>query len=87
MVRVTAEFIHSGRVGPGGWCAAQLRLLGVKWPPKAGWIDALASRNIEISEAAAGLFVGYGKGEVSKTRIRKHNRISRKHGATKARKH
>lgn len=78
MVRVTAEFIHSGKVGPGGWCAAQLKLLGVAWPPKAGWIEGLASRNVEISEAAAELFLGYGAGSVSKTKIRKHNRQARK---------
>lgn len=78
MVKVTAEFIHSGRVGPGGWCAAQLRMLGISWPPKSGWIESVASKNIELTDEEAELFVGYGKGEVSKTKIRKHNRKARK---------
>lgn len=80
MAKVTAEFIHSGKVGPGGWCAAQLKLLGVAWPPKSGWIDSLASKSIEIPEAAAELFLGYGRGEVSKTRIRKYNRKAHRKG-------
>jgi hypothetical protein len=78
MVKVTAEFIHSGKVGPGGWCAAQLRMLGISWPPKSGWIESVASKNIELTDEAAELFVGYGKGEVSKTKIRKHNRKARR---------
>ena len=78
MVKVTAEFIHSGKVGPGGWCAAQLRMLGISWPPKSGWIESVVRKNIELTDEAAELFVGYGKGEVSKTKIRKHNRKARK---------
>lgn len=76
MIRVTEELIHQGKSGPGGWCAAQLRLIGVKWPPQAGWIGRTAKRDIEISDDAAKLFIGYGEGSVSKTAIRKHNRKS-----------
>ena len=75
---VTKEFIHSGKRGPGGWCAAQLRMLGLRWPAKSGWIDRTVSRNLELSDEAASLFIKYGQGEVSKTKIRKYNRKNRK---------
>lgn len=78
MVKVTAEFIHSGRVGPGGWCAAQLNMLGLSWPPKAGWIESVSNKNIELTDEAAELFIGYGQGKVSKKKIRKHNRDVRR---------
>jgi CRISPR/Cas system-associated protein Csx1 len=74
VIKVTEEFIHQGKSGVGGWCAAQLRLIGVKWPPSAGWIERTAGRNIELTDEAARLFLGYGGGSVSKAMIRKHNR-------------
>lgn len=80
MIKVTEEFIHQGKSGPGGWCAAQLRLIGVKWPPQAGWIATTAERNIELTDEAARLFLGYGGGSVSKTMIRKHNRKAHRKG-------
>lgn len=80
MIKVTEEFIHSGKSGPGGWCAAQLRLIGVEWPPRAGWIAQTAMKNLELSDISAGLFIGYGNGSISKTKLRKHNRYERKAG-------
>ena len=78
VIRVTEEFIHQGKSGPGGWCAAQLKLIGVDWPPQAGWIGRTAERNLEVSDDVARLFIGYGNGSVSKTKIRKHNRQAHK---------
>lgn len=78
MVKVTKEFIVSGRTGPGGWCAAQLRMLGVKWPPAKGWIEAVEGKGIELDDESAGLFLGYAAKTVSKTKLRKHNRKASK---------
>ena len=40
-VRVAREDILRLRSAAGGWSRAQLALLGVPWPPPAGWLDQL----------------------------------------------
>lgn len=37
MVRVTREFLNSGKSARGGWSRKQLALLGVHWPLAHGW--------------------------------------------------
>jgi hypothetical protein len=54
-VPVTAELIAAGRSQRGGWSKAQLALLGVPWPPPAGWKGEVIGR--AISKAAADRFV------------------------------
>lgn len=39
-VTLTGELLHSLATGnnKAGWTRAQLKILGVKWPPKKGWL-------------------------------------------------
>lgn len=76
MVPVTRELILLGKSERKGWCAAQLRILGIAWPPESGWIDRTAANGIWITSESAAIFVGYASGDVSKTSLRKHNRKS-----------
>jgi hypothetical protein len=55
MVTVTRALIHKGMSSAGGWSNAQLRLLGLRIPLSAGWIDRL--EGTEISEGAAEQFL------------------------------
>lgn len=52
---VSEELILAGMSGGGGWNRAQLKLLGVSWPPRAGWKERSIGR--EISEADAQTFL------------------------------
>lgn len=38
MVTVTMDLLRAGESGNGGWNAKQLRLLGLNWPPRQGWM-------------------------------------------------
>ena len=50
-VRVTADLIEAGRSERGGWSKAQFALLGVPWPPPAGWKVGMIGRTIPRSDA------------------------------------
>lgn len=76
-VLVTLEFINSGARGLGGYCAAQLKIIGVSWPPAKGWKTTAANQKRWITKTAAKAFIGYGNGDVSKTAIRRFNRTKR----------
>jgi len=52
-VLVTREFIMQGRSERGGWTKDQLALLGVTWPPEAGWIQRVVGKEIYAEAAAA----------------------------------
>ena len=52
-VLVTREFIMQGRSERGGWTKDQLALLGVTWPPEAGWIQRVVGTEISAEAAAA----------------------------------
>lgn len=58
-VLVTEEMIESARTAAGGWRAAQLRLIGVSWPPAAGWKKRAVGRM--ISPKAVQLFHEWGR--------------------------
>lgn len=73
MILVTAEFIRAGKPAIGAWCAAQLKLIGVSWPPVAGWIDRTDAQGVMIDDLSADLFLGYAAGTVTKSQIRRHN--------------
>jgi hypothetical protein len=51
LVTVTAELIEAGRSERGGWSKAQLALLGVPWPPPAGWKEVVVGRAIPRPDA------------------------------------
>jgi hypothetical protein len=50
-VRVTADLIQAGRSERGGWSKVQLAILGVSWPPPAGWKSEVIGRVIPRTEA------------------------------------
>ena len=54
-MKIDPEFIHSHKTPRGGWNAKQLAALGVRWPPKHGWIDRVCAR--EHDERAVAEFV------------------------------
>jgi hypothetical protein len=62
LVTVTAELIAAGRSERGGWSKAQLALLGVPWPPPAGWKAEVIGR--AISKPDADRFVQLRGGEL-----------------------
>ncbi len=44
---LTQELIHrASTTGESGWNYHQLKLLGVPWPPKKGWISKLVGKEI-----------------------------------------
>lgn len=55
MLTLTHELIESGMTPRGAWTRAQLAVLGVSWPPRRGWKEALVGK--QLSESAYGLFL------------------------------
>lgn len=49
---VSREFIMSGQSAAGGWNRKQMQLLGIVWPPRSGWIDAVVGTQISNTDAA-----------------------------------
>lgn len=47
---VTAEWIHACATVNGGWTAAQLKILGVEWPPQHGWIARCVGMQITTEQ-------------------------------------
>lgn len=50
-VKITRDFIMAGRLNGGGWNAGQLSRLGIRWPPRRGWIDRVVGRAISAEDA------------------------------------
>ena len=46
MHTVTAEWIHRFATDRHGWTSAQIRAIGIAWPPANGWIDYMAGSQI-----------------------------------------
>jgi hypothetical protein len=55
---VTREWILDYRTQAGAWTSKQLTLIGVSWPPVAGWIRR--SVGLKISAEAKAAFESYG---------------------------
>lgn len=53
VMKLTRESIESGKTDRGGWTGAQLRQLGVEWPPVKGWINRLEGKEISDAQYAA----------------------------------
>lgn len=53
-MKVTREWIHENCTARHGWTKKQLSILGIRWPPRHGWITRV--EGMEISESAAKLF-------------------------------
>ena len=50
-MKITPEWLKENRTKNGGYTKAQILLLGIKWPPKHGWLKAIIGD--EISDDAA----------------------------------
>ena len=57
---------HSAN-GDIGWTAGQLRVLGVTWPPRRGWMRALVGCGIEQAQKDA--FEAIGKAHREKREV------------------
>ena len=55
MIEINEETLSLLRNGSGGYSAKTLALLGVSWPPKAGWIKAIMGKTISAQNFAAAL--------------------------------
>jgi hypothetical protein len=53
MVRITEDLLSRGRSAAGGWTRAQLELIGVPWPPVAGWKVTVLGGDLTDAEAAS----------------------------------
>lgn len=55
-MKITWEWLSSGGTPSGetgfAWNAKQLALLGIKWPPKRGWVNLVLGREIDDKMAA-----------------------------------
>lgn len=50
-VLITDELIEAGKSARGGWSREQLRLLGIPWPPPAGWKRKVLGARIRADSA------------------------------------
>lgn len=48
MITLTAESIHAAATNNGGWTRAQLSVIGIKWPPRHGWISDVVGTRISM---------------------------------------
>jgi hypothetical protein len=60
-VRITPELLEAGKSSRGGWSKAQLAILGVAWPPAAGWKARVIG--VSISRADADRFIQLRDGD------------------------
>ena len=52
MFRVTGDWVKAFSTRGGGWNRAQLECLGVKWPPRHGWLLKLIGTEITEQDKA-----------------------------------
>ena len=52
-VKITEAFIRSNKTARGAWTKEQLRILGVPWPPRKGWVLGVVGKEIDDETAAA----------------------------------
>lgn len=74
-VIVTNELVRQGQSERGGWNREQLRILGVKWPPKKGWRSRVLGRR--ISEEDRDRFLAI-RGQLKVKPPRPPDRLARK---------
>lgn len=48
-VTITPAMLASAKTEAGGYTRAQLKVLGIDWPPPKGWAKALVGQDIEES--------------------------------------
>ena len=57
-VLLTREEVMMARTPQGGWTRGQVAILGVAWPLKSGWIEALVGKRFTGAKVAAFLRAG-----------------------------
>lgn len=84
MFKVTKEWIDAYKTPNGGYCAAQLKMLGISFPLVSGWKDKAIGRLISFEAKDA-----FEAGAVSKSQARKKAKSVRSESkkATKNRRH
>ena len=50
---LTYDYIQQHKTDAGGWTSKQLKILGIDWPPKSGWIDDICGKSITEEDAIA----------------------------------
>lgn len=72
MFKITSEWINSNKTEKGAWTRKQILALGIEWPPKSGWIQAL---NGELITSEAARKFEEGKGQYAPLKSMKLKRI------------
>ena len=47
---LTREMLNAGKSDAGGWSKKQLAIIGVAWPPPAGWQDRTIGKQIAVAD-------------------------------------
>lgn len=55
LITITDTLVERGKSAAGGFSKAQLSLLGIAWPPAAGWKKQIIGQ--QITEEAAAQFI------------------------------
>lgn len=59
---LTDKLLEAGASQHGNWTAAQLRVLGISWPPPKGWKNALVGKPILQTDYRLFLHLKAGRG-------------------------
>lgn len=70
--KVTREWINTHKTSKGAWTRKQILALGLDWPPKSGWVQAISGEL--ITHEAARKFEE-GKGQYAPLKSMKLKRI------------
>lgn len=69
MILITDDYLNSHRTERGAWTKSQFKVIGVPWPPIAGWKSVVLGRELTDEQAKA---FEAGKTVFSKTTLRDH---------------
>lgn len=50
MITITRAFIHNNKTYAGAWTKAQLKVIGIDWPPRAGWMRTIIGNELTDEE-------------------------------------
>lgn len=82
---MTWELINEGKTKEGGYTKEQLRLLGINWPPMAGWKNLLI--DWDVADEKVKQFIAIGKATYpppkKPTLAQKQRRLAQKHTVRK----
>ncbi len=49
-VTLTHEMLQNASTDAGGWTRAQIQALGIKWPPRHGWLQGLVGQQVTAAQ-------------------------------------